>query len=136
MKNVHTMDSGDFFKYLIENFDKMKEYGTEPVNLKLSIPSPAYNVLAGNYTKYSKLFMQKKTGFLLRNACSFFILISHFSFLTSCLLPLTPVNTHVHHCLRLQYQSVSFSWQSRQLRIKLKNPFNIIINVTYLNGLR
>ena len=77
----------NLFKYLIENFDKMKEYGTEPVNLKLSIPSPAYNVLAGNYTKYSKLFMQKKTGFLLRNACSFFILISHFSFLTSCLSP-------------------------------------------------
>ena len=133
MKNVHTMDSGDFFKYLIENFDKMKEYGTEPVNLKLSIPSPAYNVLTGNYLKYSKLLMQKNR--LPTPECLFF-LYTHFSFLTSCLLPLTPVNTHVHHCLRLQYQSVSFSWQSRQLRIKLKNPFNITINVTYLNGLR
>ena len=86
MKNVHTMDSGDFFKYLIENFDKMKEYGTEPVNLKLSIPSPAYNVLTGNYLKYSKLLMQKNR--LPTPECLFFF-YTHFSFLIPHLLPLT-----------------------------------------------
>ena len=37
----------NFFKYVIENFDfdKMIEYGTEPVNPKLTIPNPAYKVL-------------------------------------------------------------------------------------------
>jgi hypothetical protein len=37
----------NFFKYLIENFDfdKMIEYGTEPVNQKLIIPNPEYKKL-------------------------------------------------------------------------------------------
>jgi hypothetical protein len=37
----------NFFKYVIENFDfdKMIEYGTEPVNPKLTMPNPEYKVL-------------------------------------------------------------------------------------------
>ena len=37
----------NFFKYVIENFDfdKMIEYGTEPVNPNLTIPNPEYKVL-------------------------------------------------------------------------------------------
>jgi len=74
----------NLFKYLIENFDKMKEYGTEPVNPKLSIPNPAYNVLTGNYLKYSKLLMQKNR---LPTPECLFSFSTHFSFLTSCLSP-------------------------------------------------
>lgn len=37
----------NFFKYMIENFDfdRMIEYGTEPVNQKREIPNPEYKVL-------------------------------------------------------------------------------------------
>jgi|SRR5690554_6952021 len=37
----------NFFKYVIANFDfdRMIQYGTEPVNQKLSVPNPEYNRL-------------------------------------------------------------------------------------------
>lgn len=43
----------NFFKYVIDNFDfdKMIEYGTEPVNAKLTIPNPEYKVLTYNLKK-------------------------------------------------------------------------------------
>ena len=46
----------NFFKYVIENFDfdKMIEYGTEPVNPKLTIPNPAYKVLTYKLKKQNE----------------------------------------------------------------------------------
>jgi hypothetical protein len=43
----------NFFKYLIENFDfdRIIEYGTEPVNQKCTIPNPEYKTLTYNLKK-------------------------------------------------------------------------------------
>jgi len=51
-----------FFKFIfLFYFDKMVEYVTEPVNPKLTIPNPAYNVLT--YKFKMKIKMKKsKTG--------------------------------------------------------------------------
>ena len=41
------LKSENFFRYMIENFDfdRMVEYGTEPVDQKRTIPNPEYNKL-------------------------------------------------------------------------------------------